>query len=1324
MRAICKDSSGNLHVVWEYNSTSIYYAKSLDGITWNVNKTFFTGDYSLGGAVGDGRYYPDISCQGDNITIDYANINMDDYIVAYSTDNGNSFTFINPVTSGEYYYMVNERRGSNIYLVFLNSTYDLEFINSTDGGATWGKKVTIGMAGATQYPSIAVNGTGSSSDKIYIAYGNRSDYDIYYINSTDSGKSWGKPLPIQIGTFSPSYASITYSGTNIYIASATGSGPMYYNVSTNEGITWTGTILQATNARNPIITINTNNQPIILYEDNTNNAKYDLAYYNYNGASWDSTVFLTNNNYGNRYPNIPVENYADEKVHYVWLNGSTAGHYQILYDRLPPGTSPRWNTNTNSTNTTLAGEQTLFSLYWTDDAQLSGSILQLCNGTWNGVNCSGVVYGSPVTIILNESNSANLGDSWVNEAWPNTNYGTEIYINVQGKLTLNTRGFILWKLSSIPANSIITNANLSLYLHHGVTIDRTFNIYNTSEEWAESGITWNNQPSADTLQDSTIIYNGEELVWKYVNITNAVITSFKNNKNVSILIKSDDETYNGVEVVEASFVSKNYGNSSLSPQLVITYIPFSAYMGDNSTWQPMSGIGNWSNHTAKVNSTVGANMGWRIYANDTENTWNTSEVFSYVTTSGEVLQEYSSNIIDLIQSTDSTSRLISIEHSLSDIQQSIDTNVPIGNLLRELSDFLQSNQVIINMKVFFNSLSESMQSQDITINIKELILSLSELPQSSDGTVSLKELLITLSESEQMSDKSISLKELLKILADSLQPTDANMEMKNLLLKLSESLQAQDIIINWKEFLKMLSYSIRPEDARINLKELIEMLTIYSQAQGEQASLSELLKHILNVTQTGDVTVDLKELMRLLSESGQVEEKKIMMRVIQIIISSLSQILDAIKSAYESLALEEFMSSLVDSISSVFISMSNRELFREVISEAQSIDATTDFRELIRFLSETQQMQDTNMELKELMRMLSELPQSSDETVSLKELLKVLSESDWVQDSRINIKELLNTLIESVQPTDANIELKELLKQLSEEEQLSDVYINLKELLDILSESIEGEDVRVNLKELLRILTEYSQNQGERIPLPELLRMIISSTQSRDVPISLSEFLRMVSESAEGTTTNITLRSIQKEIYESLTAHIIRTTLKELSKVLSSISNAIGIRTKSIEISTDLNESIIIHTSITIYRGLSRVIHSILETISNMFSSSETTTTTTTTRRGGIRYPEEITTSTTTIPKLPIMLEKYKAIDEQLASIIIVATAVTLFINRKKIEDHFKKKRKERKLKERKDRDSNLTPSIKLRKVINSNRVSIKHLSNNIKLKLKKRGYR
>jgi hypothetical protein len=39
-RNICKDGAGILHVVWLYNSTTIRYANSSDGVTWRVNETF------------------------------------------------------------------------------------------------------------------------------------------------------------------------------------------------------------------------------------------------------------------------------------------------------------------------------------------------------------------------------------------------------------------------------------------------------------------------------------------------------------------------------------------------------------------------------------------------------------------------------------------------------------------------------------------------------------------------------------------------------------------------------------------------------------------------------------------------------------------------------------------------------------------------------------------------------------------------------------------------------------------------------------------------------------------------------------------------------------------------------------------------------------------------------------------------------------------------------------------------------------------------------------------------------------------------------------
>ncbi|MEM7818919.1 MAG: discoidin domain-containing protein [Candidatus Aenigmatarchaeota archaeon] len=41
----------------------------------------------------------------------------------------------------------------------------------------------------------------------------------------------------------------------------------------------------------------------------------------------------------------------------------------------------------------------------------------------------------------------------------------------------------------------------------------------------------------------------------------------------------------------------------------------------------------WSNVTKVINSTVGATIKWKVYANDTNNNWNVSEEFSYVTTS-------------------------------------------------------------------------------------------------------------------------------------------------------------------------------------------------------------------------------------------------------------------------------------------------------------------------------------------------------------------------------------------------------------------------------------------------------------------------------------------------------------------------------------------------------------------------------------------------------------------------------------------------------------------------------------------------------------------
>ncbi len=50
----------------------------------------------------------------------------------------------------------------------------------------------------------------------------------------------------------------------------------------------------------------------------------------------------------------------------------------------------------------------------------------------------------------------------------------------------------------------------------------------------------------------------------------------------------------------------------------------------NDSWVPFSGISNWSNITKAVNTTIGTTIRWKVYANDSYNKLNVSEIYSYV----------------------------------------------------------------------------------------------------------------------------------------------------------------------------------------------------------------------------------------------------------------------------------------------------------------------------------------------------------------------------------------------------------------------------------------------------------------------------------------------------------------------------------------------------------------------------------------------------------------------------------------------------------------------------------------------------------------------
>ena len=387
-RAICKDGAGNLHVVWRYSSTNVRYANSSDnGNTWSVNTTFYGGTSTSGST----KYQAHISCDGNNITVVYYDYTGTDTELAISTDNGATWSWktLTYASLARDATPIVERRGQNIYLV-LSTGIPLRFANSTDGGNTWPGTALNIMQSTTGYiiPSMVVDGNGSASDKIYVTGHDTTTKDIWFVNSTNSGITWGTKITLMTGTYN--YPSITFNSSNLFVVVDNTSYDIHFTNSTNSGISWTALYridllgTTANQAKNAIVTIDNNGYPRAFWEQNASNANYDIVYRSYNGTAWNDTVtYLTNNNFGNTFVNTPYRYYEDSKIHYIWRNG-TASPYQIMYDyiSLAVADNPPTFSNYNA-NTTVAGSPVNFSIVISDDVSLSGYIFETNNtGTW------------------------------------------------------------------------------------------------------------------------------------------------------------------------------------------------------------------------------------------------------------------------------------------------------------------------------------------------------------------------------------------------------------------------------------------------------------------------------------------------------------------------------------------------------------------------------------------------------------------------------------------------------------------------------------------------------------------------------------------------------------------------------------------------------------------------------------------------------------------------------------------------------------------------------------------------------------------------------
>lgn len=171
------------------------------------------------------------------------------------------------------------------------------------------------------------------------------------------------------------------------------------------------------------------------------------------------------------------------------------------------------------------------------------------------------------SIVLNETNNGNIGDSWITDLMPNSNYGSQVFLWTNGYTVDIERMMILWDLSSISSTATITNAYVSMWHDGGITAKRTL-AYNTTNNWTETNITWNNQTILGTLQDNITTTNS--YVYENWTVTDSINNQIKqDSKILSILFKDNNETLVVDDAI--AYYSKENTNTTQRPQLYITY---------------------------------------------------------------------------------------------------------------------------------------------------------------------------------------------------------------------------------------------------------------------------------------------------------------------------------------------------------------------------------------------------------------------------------------------------------------------------------------------------------------------------------------------------------------------------------------------------------------------------------------------------------------------------------------------------------------------------------------------------------------------------------
>jgi hypothetical protein len=169
--------------------------------------------------------------------------------------------------------------------------------------------------------------------------------------------------------------------------------------------------------------------------------------------------------------------------------------------------------------------------------------------------------------------SAADNDSWINQSSVNQNNGTATTLNVRSSALANQRTLVQFSLAScsIPANALITAANLKLFVSTAPTATRNYEAHRVTASWSESTVTWTNQPAVTVAATATVATGTTSNVTLTWDVT-ADVQAW-NDGTANYGWRVNDQTESSATARTGTFRSAEYGTASQRPILDLSYYP-------------------------------------------------------------------------------------------------------------------------------------------------------------------------------------------------------------------------------------------------------------------------------------------------------------------------------------------------------------------------------------------------------------------------------------------------------------------------------------------------------------------------------------------------------------------------------------------------------------------------------------------------------------------------------------------------------------------------------------------------------------------------------